>query len=246
MSSYTPVYSRPYEDGFVNAPPYKTPITDEVLNSYDRAIENIEDYLKDNPIDQPAIGGGEVDSTDLVVTNSISMGRKEDTTIGVGSVAVGDDVTASGEYSFAGGQGTTASGALSHAEGQGSVASGPMSHAEGQGTVASGAFSHAEGLNTTVSAPWSHSEGEGTIAYGPHQHVQGKYNIRDSSGSYAHIVGNGTPVESKNAHTLDWSGNAWYSGTVESAGIILSDNTDKSKRYKIQISDGQLVAEQIR
>lgn len=340
MSSYTPVYSRPYEDGFVNAPPYKTPITDEVLNSYDRAIENIEDYLKENPI-----GGGDVANVDasvsygilsiqlcsedgkvvsekrvtlpsidlsngvthavvhsLISRNNISMNRKAGTEVGSRSVAVGSDVTASGycahaegentesageaahaegrgtkaleNYSHAEGQGTTADGYYSHAEGSNTTAGGQGAHAEGQGTTASKNCAHAEGINTTAVAQsahaeglatiasgqgahaegegtnaagsGAHAEGSGTIAAGQSQHVQGRCNIEDVDGKYAHIVGNGQSADSRsNGHTLDWEGNAWYSGTVESAGIILRDNTDKSQYYKIQISDGQLVVEQV-
>ncbi len=340
MSSYTPVYSRPYENGFVDAPPYETPITAEVLNSYDRAIESIEDYLKENPI-----GGGDVANVDasvsygilsiqlcsedgkvvsekrvtlpsvdlsngvthavvhsLISRNNISMNRKAGTEVGSRSVAVGSDVTASGycahaegentesageaahaegrgtkaleNYSHAEGQGTTANGYYSHAEGSNTTAGGQGAHAEGQGTTASKNCAHAEGINTTAVAQsahaeglatiasgqgahaegegtnaagsGAHAEGSGTIAAGQSQHVQGRCNIEDVDGKYAHIVGNGQSADSRsNGHTLDWEGNAWYSGTVESAGIILRDNTDKSQYYKIQISDGQLVVEQV-
>ena len=41
-------------------------------------------------------------------------------------------------------------------------------------------------------------------------------------GTYAHIVGNGTAEDARsNAHTLDWSGNAWFAGKV-SAGTTAS------------------------
>jgi hypothetical protein len=42
--------------------------------------------------------------------------------------------------------------------------------------------------------------------------VQGKYNITDATS--AHIVGNGNSSIRSNAHTLDWNGNAWFSGDV--------------------------------
>ena len=70
-----------------------------------------------------------------------------------------------------------------------------------------------------------------------YQHVQGKYNINDDSNVYAHIVGNGTSnVARSNAHTLDWSGNAWYAGSV-SAGTtatpaaVVNDNDLTTKAY---------------
>jgi hypothetical protein len=47
------------------------------------------------------------------------------------------------------------------------------------------------------------------------QHTQGKYNVIDTEEKYAHIVGNGSSNNSRsNAHTLDWSGNAWFAGDV--------------------------------
>lgn len=99
------------------------------------------------------------------------------------------------------------------AEGKDTIASGKRSHAEGGSTKASGSASHAEGISTTASGDYSHAEGIGTIAQGASQHVQGKNNIADTTS--AHIVGNGGSYSNKsNAHTLDWSGNAWFAGDV--------------------------------
>ena len=76
--------------------------------------------------------------------------------------------------------------------------------------------------NNIATGEYSHAEGSGTIASGAHQHVQGKYNIADTADTYAYIVGNGESNEARsNAHTLDWNGNAWYSGKV-SAGTAES------------------------
>ena len=170
-------------------------------------------------------------------TNSISMARKSDTTIGAQSVALGYNTTASGFTSHAEGNLTTASGDISHAEGINTIASGEASHAEGSNTTASGAGSHAEGGGTTASGAMSHAEGGGTIASSENQHVQGKYNIKDTENKYAHIVGNGeynynTEEEVRsNAHTLDWSGNAWFAGKV-SVGTAPTENMDlTTKKY---------------
>lgn len=120
-------------------------------------------------------------------TGSFSLNRKADTTIG--------------NYSFAEGYYATASGPVSHAEGSGTTASGPMSHAEGYNTTAKNEGAHAEGSNTTASSNY--------------QHVQGKFNLEDSTGTYADIIGNGgTGSQRSNAATIDWSGNAWYAGDV--------------------------------
>jgi hypothetical protein len=88
-------------------------------------------------------------------------------------------------------------------------------HAEGGNTHADGSYSHAEGSNTHADGTYSHAEGLSTIASGYVQHAQGRYNVEDTSDLYAHIVGNGTSYEARsNAHTLDWSGNAWFAGDV--------------------------------
>ena len=133
-----------------------------------------------------------------------------------------------GEYAWAEGRKTTASGNYSHAEGGGTTASGTVSHAEGDSTTASGTVSHAEGDNTTASGTTSHAEGWGTTAQGNNQHVQGKFNITDTTS--AHIVGNGSPSKRSNAHTLDWSGNAWFAGDVYIGSTSGTNKDDGSKK----------------
>ena len=121
---------------------------------------------------------------------------------------------------------TIASGDGSHAEGAFTTTSGMFSHAEGSYTTASGDDSHAEGSGTTSSGNYSHAEGFATKASSNHQHVQGKYNIEDTSSTYAHIVGGGTGDSNrKNIHTLDWNGNAVFSGDVTATK---SDGTEVS------------------
>jgi hypothetical protein len=63
------------------------------------------------------------------------------------------------------------------------------------------------------------------------------YNIIDTSASaaeratYAHIVGNGTSSSKRsNAHTLDWSGNAWFSGDVYVGSTSGINKDEGSKR----------------
>lgn len=338
MAQYTPVYKEPYEGGFVNAPPYKTPVTAEILNAYGTAIGSIETYLKENPIEADKDGSsaditsGTADAKfrNLSAADSISMNRADGTHTGGWSCAVGGNVTASASYSHAEGSGTKAEGFASHAEGVSTEAKGEGAHAEGSGTVASASYthaegnrtkassdnahaegsyteasstaSHAEGVSTKAAGYYSHAEGYGTqalqsgdhaegmntvaagnashaegnntratggcshaegsytvaggnashaegmytTAAGSSQHVQGQYNIEDKGGKYAHIVGNGRAEnERSNAHTLDWEGNAWYAGTVECGGIILTDTVDATRRYLIQVTDGQLVAAEI-
>ena len=196
--------------------------------------------------------------TDLVLQNSISLGRIGDT--GAGSSAIGVGVTASGRASHAEGVNTIASGMTSHAEGAVTTASGVNSHAEGGDTIASGRASHAEGVSSTASGYASHAEGSTTTASGvsshaegdyttasgasshaegygskassQFQHVQGKYNIEDKDRKYAHIVGNGAgDAKRSNAHTLDWKGNSWYSGKLSQEGTPTEDKDLTTKKY---------------
>jgi hypothetical protein len=150
---------------------------------------------------------------------------------GVASHAEGSSTTASNYYSHAEGDSTTASGENSHSEGKYTTASGESSHAEGDSTTASAYCSHAEGNCTTASGENSHAEGVSTIASSQNQHVQGKYNIEDLNGTYAHIVGNGEDGKNSNAHTLDWQGNAWYSGKLSQEGTPTEDKDLVTKKY---------------
>ena len=170
-----------------------------------------------------------------VSSKTLSINRKEGSTIGKHSVALGEDCTASGSLSHAEGWSTKAIGDESHAEGNSTEAKGRTSHAEGSMAIAIGGHSHAEGYMTTAISDGSHAEGYKTTASGEYshvegyetstlgeaQHVQGKYNIGNSS--YAHIVGGGTSdTDRKNIHTLDWNGNAVYSGDVSSKTLSIN------------------------
>lgn len=162
---------------------------------------------------------------------------------GDSSHAEGYNTEASSNASHAEGFNTVASGVYSHAEGYGTTASGYQSHAEGSASEASGVYSHAEGYDTTASGKSAHSEGFYTVASSDHQHVQGKYNIEDSNGVYAHIVGNGTDSKRSNCHTIDWNGNAWFSGAIESKSIIISSSTaDSAKRFRITVDDSGAIS----
>ena len=192
-------------------------------------------YFDENELTNQMSGFPNIKIINIYVKNnndpySTHAEGKYTTASGDSSHAEGAYTTASGESSHAEGAYTTASGDYgSHAEGYMTTASGDSSHAEGDNTTASGENSHAEGFKTTASSIASHAEGEYTKASGKYahaegyhttarsnsQHVQGKYNIEDTTSTYAHIVGGGTSnTDRKNIHTLDWNGNAVYSGDV--------------------------------
>ena len=148
---------------------------------------------------------------------------------------------ASGYWSHAEGEYTKVTSYASHAEGSytkmpdGSTryttASGYASHAEGGGCHTSGVAAHAEGIGTTASGRCSHVEGTYTVAAGKAQHAEGIANIPDTEDKYIHIAGNGTtPADTSNAHTLDWDGNAWFSGDVyvgSTSGINRDEGSKK-------------------
>ena len=159
---------------------------------------------------------------------------------GVYSHAEGDSCRANGNYSHAEGEYSYANGNLSHAENH-SYANGSCSHSEGYTCKANGEGSHAEGDYTVANGIYSHSEGEETIASSDFQHVQGMYNVEDTSDTYAHIVGGGTSNDDrKNIHTLDWNGNAVFSGDVtatKSDGTEVSLLSLKSTLDSIQVQN---------
>lgn len=53
--SYTPQFEKEYEDGWVDFPSEETLITAHALNMYDDTLENVEDYLSNNPIIQKTV-----------------------------------------------------------------------------------------------------------------------------------------------------------------------------------------------
>lgn len=138
-----------------------------------------------------------MDKTNPVGSGSFSLNRKNGTTVGSNSVAVGGNTEASGLASTATGISTKASGA-------GAFASGVGSEASGDGAVA---------------------VGRNTKAKSDYQVAIGKNNIEDSTSQYAEIVGNGTDETPSNARTLDWSGNETLAGSLTAGSIIKSGGT---------------------
>lgn len=116
---------------------------------------------------------------------------------------------------------------------------GENAHAEGKATIAIGRHSHAEGYETKATGERSHAEGWGTVASSNQQHVQGKYNIEDTTS--AEIVGNGTGLQAKsNAYTLDWDGNAWFSGDVYTGSTSGTNKDAGSKKLVSEEVTGDL------
>lgn len=220
-----------------------------VQPDWNQSDETSDDYIKNKPSLIGKAGTGDHSEIFNDYTNNIASKTY--------SHAEGFHTNASGEYAHAENMWTTASGGISHAEGYSTKATGQSSHAEGGNTTAGGQNSHAEGSyaraiglnshaegsNTSAISECAHAEGYHTDALSKNQHVQGKYNISDTTATYAHIVGNGSSDTARsNAHTLDWSGNAWYAGTVEGTAMIVKSSTEgSSKRFKITVDDSGVI-----
>ena len=50
--AYTPIYEKPYENGWEDLPSENTPATADILDQYDDTFKYIEEYLEENPIIQ--------------------------------------------------------------------------------------------------------------------------------------------------------------------------------------------------
>lgn len=130
-------------------------------------------------------------------TGSISLGRKSGSTIGANSLAVGEDVVASGANSHAEGESRPGIGAVPTAY---TTASGQGSHAEGGGTTASGLYSHAEGERSSATAEASHAEGQSS-ATGILSHAEG---ASTASGLNSHAEGSNTEAGGSFSHAENW------------------------------------------
>ena len=198
------------------------------LNQLVSSLETTKEYI------DKAVGnisaGSNIDTNNLVVTNSISMGREEGSTIGVRSVAVGSNVTASGDYSHAEGFYTEANNNYSHAEGESTTASGHASHAEGNITEASGDYSHAEGFETIASGDYSHAEGESTTASGISSHAEG--NSTTASEYCSHAEGGSTTASGYYSHAEGSRTEASnYYSHAEGANTIASGECSHAEGY---------------
>ena len=174
-------------------------------------------------------------------SGNVSFGRKSGSSIGNKSVVIGDNSEASNDNSIAIGTGNVASGENSVVIGTDSTSSGWKSVVLGDHNIADNEYAFATGCYTkshgiagstfgnqatTNANSWcAMSSGIHTVANGLVQHVFGMNNVPDAEvdgyntkAEHLLIVGNGdylsdTKVES-NAMSLDWNGNAWFSGDV--------------------------------
>ena len=144
------------------------------------AFESLE-YIKKNGIE---------------TNGPISMNRLEDSETGEGSVTLGLDCIASGDYALA------------------------------------------DGCDTEATHWASHTSGTGTKSTSNSSSVRGKYNKKKSN--LADSVGNGTKDKPSNAYELDWSGNAYFAGAVESDAEPTKDSHLINKGYLASVLPPEL------
>jgi hypothetical protein len=141
----------------------------------------------------------------------------DDANVGIGSIAMGRDSTASGDASVAMGSFATASGSASTALGAATTASGPQATALGESTTASGQDSTAMGGSTTASGDWSTAMGQNTTADGNNSVAMGSY---ASNNGFAHsfIWSNG--ASAPNQVMNDAPGQFFVNGTSKFVGYM--------------------------
>jgi hypothetical protein len=187
-------------------------------------------------------GGGEVSGDYLAAVNpsgtgSIAMNAKANTALGKNAVALGVETAATQPGAVALCYKTEATATGATALGNGSKATAEYALATGHATTASGGASMAEGWISQAKGLHSHAEGSWTIAHSKAQHTEGMFNVEDTAGNasqkgtYLHIAGNGESHSARsNAYTLDWEGNAWFSGDVYTGSAGGTNKDDGSKK----------------
>ena len=175
-----------------------------------------------------------VSGTDKVLAN-IGYGSGNDSSGGTSNApfytfGTRKSGSAVGNYSVAEGYELIASGHGSKAEGVQSEAIGNDSYAGNYYCLAKGVDSRADGYMTTAIGDRSYASGMGTVASSATQRVIGKYNTKDTAGTYAFIVGNGTGGSDSarsNALALKWTGAMTIAGALtQNSDRRLKDHID--------------------
>ena len=89
---------------------------------------------------------------------------------------------------------------------------------------------------------YSVAEGYGTNAAGKIQHVMGKCNKPDTDSKFVFIIGGGVSAEKlANIHTVDWAGNAYYSGEMTLGDVKVKEELGKKIPGPEKARVGQLL-----
>lgn len=77
MANYTPTFTKPYPNGWVDKPSKTTPATAAIMNSYDTAIAALEAYLRDNAIDTISVSVEQFPSDGRQWLGTITVGNNK-------------------------------------------------------------------------------------------------------------------------------------------------------------------------
>ena len=77
MANYTPTFTKPYPNGWVDKPSKTTPATAAIMNSYDTAIAALESYLRDNAIDAVSVSVEQFPSDGRQWIGTITVGSDQ-------------------------------------------------------------------------------------------------------------------------------------------------------------------------
>ena len=152
--------------------------------------------------------------------------RWNDTVVGLGSVAMGEDTAATGAYSFAAGRQSLANGRGSVALGENLLAAGDTSAAFGSQNQANGTSSFAGGSESMALGDYSLAFGQFTTAVGRHSVVLGRRAVAESTGSF--VFGDGSSSTNVRATLANQfvarasNGVLFYSNTSATAGVALA------------------------
>ena len=169
------------------------------------ALESETQEFEDEIVVVSTIGDGDKSGADATVYAKDGDGNAHITTplsIGNGT-ATSNGAIASGYAGNGASIQATSDGAIASGDADGEGAS---IQATSNGAIASGVADTDETLAASGRA--SQAFGRATKAAGDYQHVSGKFNVVDTDGDYALIVGNGTADDARsNAFAIDWNGN---------------------------------------
>lgn len=188
------------------------------------------------------LGSNKADKTELAFakgggTHSAVLKDSGSTATGYATVACGDHVTVSGNYSFAEGQECEVSGTCAHAEGYRSKAiantshaecsqtqaKGNDSHAEGQLSISEGEASHAEGIQTSAAGKAAHAEGYYTKTTNQAEHASGQYNVSEADRTLFSVGIGESDTARKNALELTKTGDLYLKGIGSFDGTNFTD-----------------------
>jgi hypothetical protein len=141
----------------------------------------------------------------------------------INSVAMGSNVTASGNQSFAIGNGTTASGANTIASGLNTTASASQAVALGNGNTASAVNSFAVGLNNTVSGTAAVALGNNNTVTGNNSFSAGQENV--ASGLRSVALGYDSTASGNNSVAIGYNNNISTTNGI-AIGLTNIDNTN--------------------